>query len=95
MRNTDGANRLLTQELITMVKKFVLTRDQLQEALRLAAMGGADLLNPSDVLSLQIFPQEVRDEVFASVLVIKRLKEGKSSMDVINIIRQYVNLEKH
>lgn len=78
-----------------MVKKFVLTRDQLQEALRLAAMGGADLLNPSDVLALQVFPQEVRDEVFASVLAIKCLKERRSPIDAIDIIRQYVNLGKY
>ena len=78
-----------------MVKKFVLTEDQLQEALRLAAMGGADLLNSSDAFTLQVFPEEVRDEVFAAILAVKCLKEGRSPIDAIDIIRQYVNLGKY
>lgn len=50
-------------------KKIILTEEQLDEALRIAVMGGAGLLHPNDVVStLEKLPKEVGDKALSSAV---------------------------
>lgn len=50
-------------------KKFILTEQQLQEALQFAAMGGAGLLHPSEITSIrEKLPEEIAKMALASAL---------------------------
>lgn len=50
-------------------KKIILTEKQLDEALRLAAMGGAGLLHPADIANtLKELPKEIGKKALASAL---------------------------
>lgn len=50
-------------------KKFILTEQQLEEALRFAAMGGAGLLHPSEITSIhEKLPEEIAKMALASAL---------------------------
>lgn len=50
-------------------KKFILTEQQLEEALRIAAMGGAGLLHPSEITSIrEKLPEEIAKLALASAL---------------------------
>ena len=67
-------------------KKIILTEEQLDEALRFTAMGGAGLLNPIEIPEvLSKFPKELASKVLASALAAGCLrKEGpKGALDTI------------
>lgn len=50
-------------------KKFILTEQQLEEALRIAAMGEAGLLHPSEITSTrEKLPEEIAKLALASAL---------------------------
>lgn len=50
-------------------KKFILTEQQLQEALRFAAMGGAGLLHPNELTSIrEKLPEEIAKMALASAV---------------------------
>lgn len=50
-------------------KKIILTETQFDEALRIAAMGGAGLLNPIEIPEIiEKFPQELLSKILASAM---------------------------
>lgn len=50
-------------------KKIILTETQFDEALRIAAMGGAGLLNPTEIPEIiEKFPQELLSKILASAM---------------------------
>lgn len=56
-------------------KTIFLTEEQLDEALRFASMGGADLLDPSDVVStLEKLPKEVVKKALSSAMAASILR---------------------
>ena len=50
-------------------KKIILTETQFDEALRIAAMGGAGLLNPTEIPEIiEKFPQELSSKILGSAI---------------------------
>ena len=50
-------------------KKIILTETQFDEALCIAAMGGAGLLNPTEIPEIiEKFPQELLSKILASAM---------------------------
>lgn len=50
-------------------KKIILTETQFDEALCIAAMGGAGLLNPTEIPEIiEKFPQELLSKILASAI---------------------------
>lgn len=58
-------------------KQIILTETQFDEALRIAAMGGAGLLNPIEILEVrEKFPQELSSKILASAIAAGCLRKG-------------------
>lgn len=56
-------------------KKIILTETQFDEALRIAAMGGAGLLNPTEIPEIiEKFPQELLSKILASAMAAGRIR---------------------
>lgn len=67
-------------------KQIILTETQFDEALRIASMGGAGLLNPTEVPEIiEKFPQELSSKILASAIAAGCLrKEGPTgALDII------------
>lgn len=77
-------------------KKIILTEEQLDEALRFAAMGGAGLLRPDDANdTLKKLPEEVGKKVLSSALAAGVLRKGDSMLAALKTIVKAAATEKN
>ena len=77
-------------------KKIILTEEQLDEALRFAAMGGAGLLGPDDANdTLKKLPEEIGKKALSSALAAGILRKGGSMFAAINTIAKMAATEKN
>lgn len=77
-------------------KKIILTEEQLDEALRLAAMGGAGLLHPSDTAStLEKLPEEIGKKALSSALTAGILRKEGSMLAALKTIVKMTATEKN
>lgn len=68
-------------------KKIILTEEQLDAALRLAAMGGAGLLNLSDIAStLEKLPEEIGKKAMSSALAAGCIRVEVPKVAVLKIL---------
>lgn len=70
-------------------KKFILTEQQLQEALRIAAMGGAGLLHPSEITSIrEKLPEEIAKLALASALAAGCIRTEGTILKILEMIAE-------
>lgn len=74
-------------------KLFVLTEEQLDEALRFAAMGGAGILSPGDIKdTLEKLPEEIAQKALSSAMAAGILrKEGSGPAALRAVLEMIAN----
>ena len=80
-------------------KKIILTETQFDEALRITAMGGAGLLNPTEIPEIiEKFPQELSSKILASAMAagcIRTEGPGKAILKVLKMIAEQAEQDKN
>lgn len=74
-------------------KLFVLTEEQLDEALRFAAMGGAGILSPGDIKdTLEKLPEEIAQKALSSATAAGIIrKEGSGPAAIMAVLKMTAN----
>lgn len=74
-------------------KKIILTEEQLDEALRFAAMGGAGILSPGDIKdTLEKLPEEIAQKALSSATAAGIIrKEGSGPAALRAVLKMIAN----
>lgn len=72
-------------------KILFLTESQFDEALRIAAMGGAGLLSPIEIPEIRKkFPQELSSKILASAMAAGCIREGGPGKVILKVLKMIV-----
>lgn len=76
-------------------KQIILTETQFDEALRIASMGAAGLLNPTEIPEIiEKFPQELSSKILASAMAAGCIRKEGPTGAVAAILKMIAEKEK-